>query len=38
MKVAGEPGENVALERDFHFSLPPTVTTGFIGFSFDIKK
>jgi hypothetical protein len=23
---------------DFHFSQPPTVTTGFIAFSFDIRK
>jgi hypothetical protein len=23
---------------DFHFSLPPAVTAGFIGFSFDIRE
>jgi hypothetical protein len=34
--VEGDRGEQVG--NYFHFSLPPTVTAGFIGFYFDIRK
>ena len=33
-----EEGISEALGEVFHFSLPPTVTTGFNGFYFDIRE
>jgi hypothetical protein len=35
--VGREAGENMQVERDFHFSAGPTVTAGFMGFAFDIR-
>jgi hypothetical protein len=32
-----EAGENIQVERVFHFSAAPTVTAGFIAFIFDIR-
>jgi hypothetical protein len=34
----GEGLGSEQLGNDFHFSLAPTVTAGFIGFYFDIRK
>jgi hypothetical protein len=33
-----EHGRGMGVKRDFHFSPAPTVTAGFNGFSFDIRK
>jgi hypothetical protein len=37
-RVQLEVGGNWIVERVFHVSAPPTVTTGFIAIAFDIKK
>jgi hypothetical protein len=36
--VEREVGRNRGVERVFHVSAGPTVTAGFIGFAFDIRK
>jgi hypothetical protein len=36
--VSGEVGGNGIVEEVFHVSAGPTVTAGFIGFAFDIRK
>jgi hypothetical protein len=37
-RIAWEVSESRQVEEDFHLSAAPTVTTGFIGFAFDIRK
>jgi hypothetical protein len=38
MRGQAESDGSKVVGLNFHFSLPPTVTTGFIGFYFDIRK
>jgi hypothetical protein len=38
MRVRRECAENRQVARDFHFCATPTVTAGFIAFSFNIRK
>jgi hypothetical protein len=33
-----EGSGNAQVGLNFHFSVPPAVTAGFIGFSFDIRE
>jgi hypothetical protein len=37
-RVQPEVDGNGIVEKVFHVSAPPTVTAGFIGFAFDIRK
>jgi hypothetical protein len=38
VELPAEVGRNKQVEMNFHFSEPPAVTAGLIGFVFDIRK